>query len=105
MYKWYPRIRKEDIGTNTSPLFSDTLSICNGLISGMGMDYDGDTATVKPIYTIEANKECQEKAKEKVQIVGMDGMAKRDVSKECIISMYCLTIHPDDSIKFIDPVF
>ena len=105
MYKWYPRIRKEDIGTNTSPLFSDTMSICNGLISGMGMDYDGDTATVKPIYTIEANKECQEKAKEKVQIVGMDGMAKRDVSKECIISMYCLTIHPDDSIKFIDPVF
>lgn len=105
LYKWYPKIRKEDIGTNTSPLFADTLSICNGLIGAMGMDYDGDTAIVKPVYTIEANAECKEKANSKVQIIGMDGKSPRDISKENIMVLYSLTVNPDESIKLVDPVF
>lgn len=105
LYKWYPKIGKDDIGINTSPLFSDTLSISNGLIDAMGMDYDGDTTIVKPVYTIEANQECKEKADSKVQMVGMDGKSPRGVSKENIMTLYSLTVHPDDSIKFIDPIF
>lgn len=105
LFKWYPKIREEDIGINTSPLFADTLSICNGLIGAMGMDYDGDTAIVKPVYTIEANQECREKADGKVQVIGMDGKSPRDISKENIMVLYSLTVQPDDSIKLIDPVF
>ena len=105
LFKWYPKIRKEDINTNTSPLFSDTLSISNGLIDAMGMDYDGDTAIVKPVYTIEANQECREKANSKIQMIGMDGKSPRKVSKENIMVLYSLTVQPDDSIKIIDPVF
>lgn len=105
LFKWYPVIREKDINKNTSPLFSDTLSICNGIIGVMQMDYDGDTSIVKPVYTVEANEECRKVAKSKIQIIGMDGTCVRDVSKENIISLYSLTIHPDKSIKLLDPVF
>lgn len=105
LFKWYPVIREKDINKNTSPLFSDTLSICNGIIGAMGMDYDGDTSIVKPVYTVEANEECRKVAKSKIQLVGMDGTCMRDISKENIISLYSLTVHPDTSIKLVDPVF
>jgi hypothetical protein len=104
-YKWYPMIKPDDMYTNTSPLFEDTLSISNGLIDAMGMDYDGDTATVKPLYTIEANQECEKMSKSKVQIIGMNGFTTRNVSKENLLCLYELTIQPDDSVKFVNPEF
>lgn len=104
-YKWYPVINVQDINSNTSPVFEDTLSICNGLIDAMGMDYDGDTAIVKPVYTIEANKECEKQADVKIQVLGMNGYSSRTVTKENILCLYELTIQPDDSIKFVNPEF
>ncbi len=105
LYKWYPVINEQDINSNTSPVFEDTLSICNGLIGAMGMDYDGDTAIVKPVYTIEANKECEKQSNSKIQVLGMNGYSTRDVSKENILCLYELTVHPDDSVKFVNPEF
>lgn len=104
-YNWYPVINKEDIGRNTSPLFSDTFSMCNGLIGVMSADYDGDTVIIKPIYTIEANNECNKVEDSKPQIVGMNGLTTRNVSKENIMALYSLTIHPDDTVKFVNPEF
>ena len=104
-YRWYPKIENTDIGSNTSPVFEDTLSISNGLIEVMGMDYDGDTATVKPVYTVEANKECEDRIKSKVQIIGMNGKSVRGISKENILCLYELTVHPDSSVKFVNPEF
>jgi hypothetical protein len=105
LYKWYPYIENTDINSNTSPVFEDTLSISNGLIEVMGMDYDGDTAIVKPVYTIEANKECEEQANAKIQVLGMNGFTTRGVSKECILCLYELTVHPDKSVNFVNPEF
>lgn len=105
LYKWYPVIEDTDINSNTSPVFEDTLSISNGLIEAMGMDYDGDTAIVKPVYTIEANQECEKQANAKIQVLGMNGFTTRGVSKENILCLYELTIHPDSSVKFVNPEF
>ena len=104
-YRWYPYIEDTDINTNTSPVFEDTLSICNGLIEAMGMDYDGDTAIVKPVYTIEANKECEKQANAKIQVLGMNGYTTRGISKENILCLYELTVHPDPTVKFVNPEF
>lgn len=38
-YKHYPKIREEDIGTNTSNKFVDTINICNLHIGNLGADY------------------------------------------------------------------
>ena len=105
LYKWYPVIEAKDINSNTSPVFEDTLSICNGLIDVMGMDYDGDTAIVKPVYTIEANQECEKQANAKIQVLGMNGYSTRNVTKENILCLYELTVQPDDSVKFVNPEF
>lgn len=105
LYKWYPYIEDTDINSNTSPVFEDTLSISNGLIEVMGMDYDGDTAIVKPVYTIEANQECEKQANAKIQVLGMNGFTTRGVSKECILCLYELTVHPDKSVNFVNPEF
>lgn len=105
LYKWYPVINELDINSNTSPVFEDTLSICNGLIPAMGMDYDGDTAITKPVYTIEANKECEKQADAKIQMLGMNGYSTREISKENILCLYELTVQPDDTVKFVNPVF
>jgi len=105
LYKWYPLIEAKDIFSNTSPLFEDTLSISNGLIEAMGMDYDGDTAICKPVYTIEANKECEKQANAKIQMIGMNGFTTRGISKENILCLYELTVHPDKDYKFVNPEF
>lgn len=39
LYKFYPKIRKEDVGSNTSNKFVDTMNICNLLLDGIGGDY------------------------------------------------------------------
>lgn len=105
LYKWYPVIEEKDINSNTSPVFEDTLSICNGLIGAMGMDYDGDTSIVKPVYTIEANQECLKQANAKIQMLGMNGYTTREISKENILCLYELTVQPDNSVKFVNPEF
>lgn len=105
LYRWYPLIDNNDINTNTSPVFEDTLSICNGLIGAMGMDYDGDTSIVKPVYTIEANQECEKQSNAKIQMLGMNGYTTREISKENILCLYELTVQPDKSVKFVNPEF
>lgn len=40
-YKWYPKLTQQDIGSNTSNKFIDTMSISNALLKLMGADYDG----------------------------------------------------------------
>ena len=36
LYKWYPKIRQKDIGSNTSNKFIDTCSIANPYCKLMG---------------------------------------------------------------------
>ena len=42
VYRHYPKIREKDIGKDTSNLFIDTMNVCNGYLSAMGADYDGE---------------------------------------------------------------
>lgn len=39
LYKTYPKIRKEDIGTDTSNSFIDTMNLCNIYLKSIGGDY------------------------------------------------------------------
>lgn len=41
-YRWYPKIRENDIGSNTSNRFIDTLNICNLQLKAIVGDYDGE---------------------------------------------------------------
>ena len=96
-YRWYPDISKEDIGKNTSAMFEDTISMCNPTVGAAGGDYDGDTVTCKPIYSIEANAEMQAFLDSKGNFNQLDGINTKTVSKEGIVCLYTLTNCPDKS--------
>ena len=103
-YPFYPKIRDEDIGKNTGDKFIDTMMISNLYLPGIGGDYDGDTATVRGVYTVEANEELEKHMHSKANFIDVGGNTIRYSSGDAIQSLYNLTrILPD--MKLTNPTF
>lgn len=91
-YKNYPKIREEDIGSNTSNKFIDTLNMCNLYLAAIDGDYDGDQVTAKVAFTKEANEELSKFVNSKSNYVNLGGQNIRIPEHESIQSLYSLTI-------------
>lgn len=104
-YKFYPKIRIEDIGTNSSNRFVDTLSMSNIYLGSIGGDYDGDQVTSKSIFTIEANAELREQINSKKHYISLAGKNIMETTNEGAMVLFALTMSVDDGTKFTDPVF
>ena len=91
LYKKYPKIRPEDIGSDTSNRFIDTLNMSNLMLGAIGGDYDGDQVSVKGVYTKEANEELINHINSKQYYVGFSGNLIRETTKESVQSLYNLT--------------
>lgn len=105
-YRWYPRIREEDIGSNTSNKFIDTLNICNLLLKGIGGDYDGDTVSIKAAWLQETNEELFKFMESKSMYINFSGSNIRVASNEAIQSLYSMTkILDEDKKKLTNPEF
>lgn len=105
-YRWYPKIRPEDIGSNTSNKFIDTISISNLALDAMCADYDGDQVGVKGVWLQESNKELMEFIASKSHLIGFGGTGIRVPTNESVQSLYNLTlILPQDKKKITKPVF
>lgn len=105
-YKAYPYIRQEDIGSNTSNKFIDTINISNLYLEGIGGDYDGDQVTVKGVFSEEANEELDKQLRDKSHYFNLGGIGVRTSSKEAIQSLYNLTLClEDDKSKITNPEF
>ena len=103
-YPFYPKIRDEDIGKNTGDKFIDTMMISNLYLPGIRGDYDGDTATVRGVYTVEANEELEKHMHSKANFIDVGGNTIRYSSGDAIQSLYNLTrILPDT--KLTEPTF
>jgi hypothetical protein len=90
-YQYYPRIREEDIGTDTSNKFIDTMNFSNLYLKGMGGDYDGDQVTIKGVYTEEANQELEEFMNSKQNFIGFGGEPSKASEGDAIQSVYMFT--------------
>jgi hypothetical protein len=88
-HKWYPYIRDDMIGSNTSSLFKDSFSISDALIDVMSLDYDGDTATLKATMPGGTNTS-------RIQMEGLD--IKTAVLSIPNLYMHCINekLHWDD---------
>ena len=91
-YNYYPKIRKEDIGTDTSNKFIDTMNICNGYLDSIGGDYDGDMVTIKGVYTDEANAELKKQLETNIHFINLGGNPVISTAKEAIQSIYAMTL-------------
>ena len=91
IYKWYPKIREQDIGTDTSNVFVDTLRFSNLYLSGIGGDFDGDQCTIKGVYTREANEELDKFMSSKQNLVTYGCKPLREPGSDSIQAIYALT--------------
>lgn len=91
LYKNYPKIRREDIGIDTSNKFIDTMNLSNLYLKGMGGDYDGDTIIIKGVYTEEANRELDEFMNSKQNYVDFGGKPSKVSEGDVIQSIYAFT--------------
>ena len=103
-YPYYPKIREEDIGSDTSNKFIDTMRMSNLYLKAIGGDYDGDQVTCKVAFTTESNKELEEFCKSKKNYITLGCKNVRVSSNECIQSLYNLTLILPET-KLIDPKF
>lgn len=106
-YKWYPKIREEDIGVDTSNRFIDTLRFSNLYLAGIGGDYDGDQCTCKGVYTREANDELESYMNSKQNLVTFGCKPLKEPGSDSIQAMFALTrilsdakVTPSDKIIF-----
>lgn len=90
-YRWYPRITPEEVGSNTSNKFIDSLNICNLLLAGIGGDYDGDTVGIKGCYLNETNKELINYIHSNAMYINASGKSYREASHEAMQSIYSMT--------------
>ena len=91
-YDYYPKIRKEDIGTDTSNKFIDTMNICNGYLDSIDGDYDGDMVTIKGVYTDEANAELKKQLETNIHFINLGGNPVISTAKEAIQAIYAMTL-------------
>ena len=105
-YRFYPYIRPEMIGSNTSNLFTDTLKISNLYLDSIGGDYDGDQVSSKSVYSIEANAELESLMQKKSHYISLNALTVLNSNLEAVQSIYNLTlVLPDDMKKLVDPIF
>ena len=102
-FDYYPRIREEDIGKSTDNKFIDTMRICNIYLPGMTGDYDGDTVSVKGVFTEEANEELRKFSNDKMNFINLAAGSTRTSGEQSAQSLYNLTlILPSDKDKIKD---
>lgn len=105
-YKFYPKIRQEDINTPSGNKFIDTMRVSNLYLNLMGMDYDGDTISVKGSYTKESNEELKTFADSKKNFITLGCENGRVSEKEAVQALYNMTlILSDDLSKMTTPTF
>jgi hypothetical protein len=103
-FKYYPKIREEDIGKSTDYIFIDTMRLCNVFLPGMGGDYDGDTVTVKGVYTDEANEELKKFVNDKMNFTNAEATSTRTSGKQVAQSLYNLTLILNSDQSKLKPV-
>ena len=107
VYKYYPKIREEDIGKDTSNSFIDTLRFSNLYLPGIGGDFDGDQCTCKGVYTREANDELRDLMNSKQNFITFGCAPLREPGSDSYQAIYALTkilstvnVTPSDKIEY-----
>lgn len=105
-YKFYPKIREEDIGKPSSDKFVDTMRVSNLYLKGMGGDYDGDTGVMKGSFFKETNEELEKYMNSKINFVDMSCTNIRVSANESIQALYNLTkVLQQDKDRLTNPIF
>lgn len=105
-YRFYPKIRIEDINAPSAKRFIDTMQISNLYLGGLGADYDGDTGQVKGSFFKETNEELAKFTDSKANFINMACKNIRTSEKEAVQAIYNMTlVLRMDKDKLTNPEF
>lgn len=90
-FKNYPHVIP-DYPSNINDLVM-TVIPNNAYLNDLGGDYDGDTVSLRSVFSKEANAEAEAKIKEKSNFINVQGNISRDIGKEGLVSLYILTMN------------
>lgn len=85
-YQFYPVIKG-----NPANAFVETLQFSNTYLGPAGGDYDGDTVSVKPVFTREGNEDCEKRIQSNGYVLDVAGELMREMTKDFVLTAYCLT--------------
>ena len=105
-YRFYPKIRIEDINAPSAQSFVDTMQISNLYLNGLKGDYDGDTGQVKGSFFKETNDELAKFTDSKANFIDMSCQNIRVSEKEAVQALYNFTlVLRNDKDKLTNPEF
>jgi hypothetical protein len=90
-YKFYPVIDISIPKGSVAKQFINVLWMSNVFIQQLGADYDGDTVSVRTVFSQEANAECARLSKEPTQFLNANGSNVRTTTKEALNTLYIMT--------------
>ena len=92
-YDEYPVITKEEespvIDENIN--YIDTVIPHNTMLESLGADFDGDTVSLRSVYSQEANAECERLINSPKYLLNVTGETTRVLRNEGIQTLYTLT--------------
>ena len=91
VYPHYPVIDLSLTPQEISTQFIDTISISNLYLDAIGGDYDGDTVSLKLVFSIEANQEAEELLNNVKHYISIQGNLVRVLGNEAYLTFYNMT--------------
>lgn len=105
-YKFYPKIRTEDILAPSKGKFIDTMQISNLYLKGLHGDYDGDTGMMKGSFFNETNEELAKFVETPANFIDLGCSNNRVSTNEAVQSIYNFTkVLNADKSKLTEPQF
>lgn len=95
LYKHYPDIDLTVNRTDLDSVFRDTVNIAPVHLPPLGADHDGDQITVKPVFSQEANEECERILYNKSNLLTVEGKGTCSIGNEGVQTLYSMS-------KFVD---
>ena len=90
-YKFYPIIDISIPKNKVAAQFINVLWMLDIFLGTLGADYDGDTVSVRTVFSQEANAECDRLMKEPTHFLNSNGTNVRTTTQEAINTLYTLT--------------
>lgn len=91
VYQNYPVIDITKSESEISTMFIDTIQISNIFLDAIGGDYDGDTVSLRMVYSLEANKEASQFIRHMKLYVHNSGAYNRKIGNEAYLTYFNMT--------------
>jgi len=87
IYKFFPIIPEDHHAIE----YIDAVRFSSAYLSTLNADFDGDTISIRSLYSQEANSELGRLMKSKLTMLSLSGKCNRGLKNEGVMGMYVLT--------------